>query len=144
MARELAAEIASADQVDILVSFIKCPGLRLLIPAFEELLEPRWSGAPASTPRRTICGAPPASRSPTSDPRTCLEKTFFDLTPHPFQERILEALAAGSRSVFLNQPVVFFMGADPHPSEIFTFLGLLMSREKHLSARERVSGDRSE
>jgi HKD family nuclease len=37
LARELAAEMASADQVDILVSFIKWSGLRLLIPAFEEL-----------------------------------------------------------------------------------------------------------
>jgi hypothetical protein len=41
MARELAAEMASADQVDILVSFIKWSGLRLLIPAFEELRERR-------------------------------------------------------------------------------------------------------
>jgi hypothetical protein len=35
---------------------------------------------------------------------------------------MLEALGVGSRSVSLNQPVVFFMGADPHPSEIITFL----------------------
>ena len=41
MARELAAEMASADQVDILVSFIKWSGLRLLIPAFEELRDRR-------------------------------------------------------------------------------------------------------
>lgn len=41
MARELAAEMASSDQVDILVSFIKWSGLRLLIPAFEELRDRR-------------------------------------------------------------------------------------------------------
>ena len=41
VARELAAEMASADQVDILVSFIKWSGLRLLIPAFEELRDRR-------------------------------------------------------------------------------------------------------
>lgn len=34
---ELRAEMASADRVEILVSFIKWSGLRLLIPAFEEL-----------------------------------------------------------------------------------------------------------
>jgi superfamily II DNA or RNA helicase len=37
LARELAAEMASADQVDLLISFIKWSGLRLLMPAFEEL-----------------------------------------------------------------------------------------------------------
>lgn len=34
---ELRAEMASADRVDLLVSFIKWSGLRLLIPAFEQL-----------------------------------------------------------------------------------------------------------
>ncbi len=34
---ELRAEMATADQVDILVSFIKWSGLRLLMPAFEQL-----------------------------------------------------------------------------------------------------------
>ncbi len=37
LAHELAEEMRSADQVDILVSFIKWTGLRLLMPAFEEL-----------------------------------------------------------------------------------------------------------
>ena len=36
---ELRAEMASADRVDLLVSFIKWSGLRLLIPAFEKLAE---------------------------------------------------------------------------------------------------------
>lgn len=36
---ELRAEMASADRVDILVSFIKWSGLRLLIPAFEQLTD---------------------------------------------------------------------------------------------------------
>jgi superfamily II DNA or RNA helicase len=36
---ELRAEMASADRVDILVSFIKWSGLRLLIPSFEQLAE---------------------------------------------------------------------------------------------------------
>ncbi len=35
---ELLAELRSADEVDILVSFIKWSGLRLLMPAFEELV----------------------------------------------------------------------------------------------------------
>jgi superfamily II DNA or RNA helicase/HKD family nuclease len=38
---ELRAEMASADKVDILVSFIKWSGLRLLIPALDELSERR-------------------------------------------------------------------------------------------------------
>lgn len=37
LVHELAAEMRSADGVDILVSFIKWSGLRLLIPAFEDL-----------------------------------------------------------------------------------------------------------
>jgi len=36
---ELRAEMMSADRVDILISFIKWSGLRLLIPAFESLVE---------------------------------------------------------------------------------------------------------
>jgi superfamily II DNA or RNA helicase len=36
---ELRAEMASADRVDMLISFIKWSGLRLLIPAFERLAE---------------------------------------------------------------------------------------------------------
>ena len=41
LAHELLEEMRSADQVDILVSFIKWSGLRLLMPAFEDLLERR-------------------------------------------------------------------------------------------------------
>ncbi len=37
LAHELQAEMRSADAVDVLVSFIKWSGLRLLIPAFEDL-----------------------------------------------------------------------------------------------------------
>lgn len=37
LAHELQAEMRSADEVDILVSFIKWSGLRLLIPAFDDL-----------------------------------------------------------------------------------------------------------
>lgn len=36
---ELLEEMRSADAVDILISFIKWPGLRLLMPAFEDLLK---------------------------------------------------------------------------------------------------------
>lgn len=39
LAHELQKEMCSADAVDILVSFIKWSGLRLLMPAFEELRE---------------------------------------------------------------------------------------------------------
>lgn len=39
LAHELLEEMRSADSVDILVSFIKWSGLRLLIPAFEDLRE---------------------------------------------------------------------------------------------------------
>ena len=37
LAHELQEEMRSADEVDILISFIKWSGLRLLIPAFEDL-----------------------------------------------------------------------------------------------------------
>lgn len=41
LVHELLEEMRSADQVDILVSFIKWSGLRLLMPAFEDLRERR-------------------------------------------------------------------------------------------------------
>jgi len=41
LAHELEAEMRSADEVDILVSFIKWSGLRLLMPAFEDLRDRR-------------------------------------------------------------------------------------------------------
>ena len=45
LAHELLEEMRSADGVDILVSFIKWSGLRLLMPAFEDLRDRRCAGA---------------------------------------------------------------------------------------------------
>ncbi len=42
LVNELAREMRSADEVDLLVLFIKWSGLRLLMPAFEESLCARW------------------------------------------------------------------------------------------------------
>ncbi len=45
LAHELLEEMRSADGVDILVSFIKWSGLRLLMPAFEDLRDRQCAGA---------------------------------------------------------------------------------------------------
>ena len=50
------AEMASADQFDILISFIKWSGLRLPIPAFEEL---RGRRIPVRVITISSMGAPP-------------------------------------------------------------------------------------
>ena len=54
LVHELQAEMSSADAVDILVSFIKWSGLRLLMPAFEEL---RMRGAPVRVITTSYMGA---------------------------------------------------------------------------------------
>jgi superfamily II DNA or RNA helicase/HKD family nuclease len=54
LVRELQAEMFSADAVDILVSFIKWSGLRLLMPAFEEL---RTRGVPVRVITTSYMGA---------------------------------------------------------------------------------------
>lgn len=54
LVHELQAEMASADTVDILVSFIKWSGLRLLMPAFEDL---RTRGVPVRMITTSYMGA---------------------------------------------------------------------------------------
>lgn len=146
LAHELLHEMKSADSVDILVSFIKWSGLRLLMPAFEDLwqrdvpvrvITTSYMGAsdapavewPAAMPnikvrvsydtertrlhakayhfrrnlRRTgtagnLSPLTPCSRAASGRPFPVSEterqgcSRFFDLTPHPFQERILDAV----------------------------------------------------
>jgi superfamily II DNA or RNA helicase len=54
LAHELQEEMRSADEVDILISFIKWSGLRLLIPAFEDL---RTRGVPVRLITTSYMGA---------------------------------------------------------------------------------------
>lgn len=72
---ELRAEMMSADRVDILVSFIKWSGLRLLMPAFEQLVE---RGVDVRIITTAYMGAsdPEAIEWLASKPRVCVKVSY--------------------------------------------------------------------